>query len=211
MRSRMQIPRKHREGFTLVELLCVMTIVASVAAFLFPVIAASKKGAKRTVCLQNLKSIGVAVHLYQAEYDDKYPYGINEVSRERPGFRFGRPKDRSPDEYPTIVDTLEPLIAEVKILRCPMDVGRTFLDGPPATPTLFLHNAGSSYLFAELVSGETSSIWRDPAKQGYAADGIYTWHVSPGANWHTGKHNVLCYDGHAAFYPNTKVGVSFTP
>lgn len=62
-----------RKAFTLVELLVVVSIVATLAAILFPVFAQAKAAAKNTVCLNNLKQLGAGVLLYAVDADDHLP------------------------------------------------------------------------------------------------------------------------------------------
>lgn len=57
-------------GFTLIELLIVITIIAILAAILFPVFAAAKGAAKRTVSASNLHQIGLAWLMYADDVDD---------------------------------------------------------------------------------------------------------------------------------------------
>src|SRR4051812_37521503 len=62
-----------KSAFTLVELLVVIAIIAILAAILFPVFAQAKEAAKKTQCLSNLKQVGLAIKLYQNDYDDVNP------------------------------------------------------------------------------------------------------------------------------------------
>jgi len=57
-------------AFTLIELLVVIAIIAILAAILFPVFAQAKMAAKKTAGLSNAKNLGLAVQLYQGDYDD---------------------------------------------------------------------------------------------------------------------------------------------
>ena len=62
-----------RRAFTLIELLVVITIIAILAAILFPVFAQAKEAAKKTSCASNLKNIGLAMTLYEGDNDDYFP------------------------------------------------------------------------------------------------------------------------------------------
>ena len=61
-----------RRGFTLIELLVVIVIIAILAAILFPVFAAAREKARQTVCLSNLKQVGLATLMYAQDNDETY-------------------------------------------------------------------------------------------------------------------------------------------
>lgn len=61
--------RDRFRGFTLVELLVVIGIIAVLTAILFPVFTSVRKAARRTACLSNLRQLVQAQKMYSDDHD----------------------------------------------------------------------------------------------------------------------------------------------
>src|SRR4051794_38248515 len=67
-------PRHGRQGFTLIELLVVIAIIAILAALLLPALARAKEKANRTVCVNNLRNLALAMSMYAHDNNDALPW-----------------------------------------------------------------------------------------------------------------------------------------
>jgi prepilin-type N-terminal cleavage/methylation domain-containing protein len=96
--------RAENRGFTLIELLVVIAIIAILAAILFPVFAQAREKARAISCLSNTKELGLAVLMYNQDYDETYPAGLQTQWWECSWYWL-----------------TQPYIKNVQILRCPDD------------------------------------------------------------------------------------------
>jgi prepilin-type N-terminal cleavage/methylation domain-containing protein/prepilin-type processing-associated H-X9-DG protein len=117
------MPRVHRPegGFTLVELLTVVAIIAVLAAILFPVVARARESARRATCLSNLKLAGYACLAYVQDNDETFPMSVYPLDGTDENGHLSLP---SPGAHVAIVyDALLPYLKTPELLRCPSDPG----------------------------------------------------------------------------------------
>src|SRR4051812_27246766 len=67
--------RARQRGFTLVELLVVIGIIAVLIGILLPALSRAREAAKRTQCLSNLRQVGTYLQIYANQFNGAVPLG----------------------------------------------------------------------------------------------------------------------------------------
>lgn len=135
------------KAFTLIELLVVIVIVGLLACLIIPTMARARESARRAMCANNLRQIGIGWHLYLDEHNDTFPsgnpYGIIGIGPRGPlyysiSYTFGGKKGKEfPDaKWPANVRLLNPYLqiyseadkAALEVFHCPSDI-KIFAEG----------------------------------------------------------------------------------
>jgi prepilin-type N-terminal cleavage/methylation domain-containing protein len=69
-----------RFAFTLVEVLIVAAVLTLLAAIIFPVFGRVREAGRRTMCVSNLHQIGLAVQMYERDYNRRLPPRLSAIS-----------------------------------------------------------------------------------------------------------------------------------
>lgn len=108
-----------RRGFTLVELLVVITIIGMLVAILVPAVNAAREAARNATCKNNMNELSKAVTLYTSARD-VYPGAISPSNRNWVMMLFDK-LGRGDLAKLTVGGVNEKAKTQVKVLICPSD------------------------------------------------------------------------------------------
>ena len=120
-------PRSRPGGFTLVELLVVIGIIALLIGILLPTLSQARESSKRIVCSSNLRQLGIAQVAYTLDNDGVFPAGARGgyLSHDWIHWEEGRPPTDEPLDKRLNNGALVPYMGgtfDPGIYRCPSDI-----------------------------------------------------------------------------------------
>jgi prepilin-type N-terminal cleavage/methylation domain-containing protein/prepilin-type processing-associated H-X9-DG protein len=198
--------RKPHKGFTVVELMVVIAIIAILAAILYPVFGAARERSRMVACSSNCRQIYLAFRMYTQDWE-----------------RFPPHDDLSYDFF-SAPEFLMPYAKEESVFCCPSDSWslwpdrRLFPDRPVCMTRYgecavlnegLFEAAGTSYLWNVALSEMAPDVDRslnspeqvgpgyDPAKLFWAFDSFRN-HMGNNRSWEDGsaRRAILFADGH---------------
>lgn len=218
-------------GFTLVEILIVLGIIALLTAILLPVLGRARENGRKVACASNLRQLGLAFQQYTDDWNRRYPLAANFQAWGNDGYWVKgvsgtavaevNPNANGNGVYDYIDGThvdiengaLYPYVKNAQVYIC------------PSTPDG--KKKGLSYSMNCAVSVLSSVRIRQPAEivllvdedrvlndgYFYARDTTGTADNSTDAltQSHNGGGNLLFCDGHVKFYPFKKFVLDDSP
>jgi len=193
----MQKPTKRRaDGFTLTELLVVISVSAVLAALILPALGQAKEKGRQTTCLSNLTQVNLAIRLYADDCADSlpvlpspnpYPNGVGAYYKQLVKGYLGLFGAASPNE---------------KVFICPSDrvlqiqVRHAFtsytFNGYEVTPGAILRITGKK-LGSIKTSSKAVLVGEWPAFFGGS------WHPVTNRKYPDAKDELSFVDGHVSF------------
>ena len=74
MTTTINMARKHKYLFSLIELLVIVAIIGILASILLPVLGKARKKSRLAICTSNSKQISLAIYMYTEDQDDYFPF-----------------------------------------------------------------------------------------------------------------------------------------
>ena len=186
MHSARPKPPSHPEGFTLVELLAVVTILAVIIALIVPVLEGMRERGLQAKCVANLRAIGPAFQLYLQDNQMQLPWRFQRNISPQIGYK----------------EDLAPYLGHnLNVFKCPAHSRLNFPTQPSYGMNYFYDHAkvlNIPKLSNTILLAETSGIGGKGSHRAHR-DSKSPGQLAP--TRHGGKSNYLFFDGGVRYLP----------
>ena len=169
-------------GFTLVELLIVIGIIALLVAILVPALNRAREMSRRTVCLSNMRQLTAAWLMYAGEHHGRLCNALGNPKWAGGAFPLPNPEAYVPPQTFIPQGQLWPYLRDFRIYICP--------DDPQE-----VHPA-NSIAFLALPGGTACSYWLNLLLGGSGTSGLPPAPPAPYTSFHAYTLSQIRYPGH---------------
>jgi prepilin-type N-terminal cleavage/methylation domain-containing protein len=173
-------PRKR--GFTLVELLVVIGIIALLISMLLPALNQVRKQAESTQCLAQLRQIGQTLYIYANQNKGYFPGGVIDSVDKLPSGGL-MPLSLNPGanvRYPDTASSLNRIVQpQGPDLRLPLPTGGTTWNPEWSVGGMKIFFCPSNYIFDDQAHGAPNTNSRWPEDFSYSSRIRYNYLAAP--------------------------------
>jgi prepilin-type N-terminal cleavage/methylation domain-containing protein/prepilin-type processing-associated H-X9-DG protein len=214
---------RRQRGFSLLEILVVMTVISVLAAFIIPALQATQLRTRQLKCMSNLRQIGIAMNLHLTE-KKRYPLGsgANNFQAEIApylGLTVSNPATYRFDDRYRCAETLKKFRAGQADLWGYGYNETVVIDVAPTTPPFWPHinfggfdcvkdavNIPSPSKKMAMICNPGGDFWEPYAPWDlFTSGGSNPWLIYP-YGIHDGRDNYLYCDGHVESIPTSQPG-----
>jgi prepilin-type N-terminal cleavage/methylation domain-containing protein/prepilin-type processing-associated H-X9-DG protein len=112
-----------REGFTLVEMMIVITIIVLLVSLLLPALRVARQQAQRVVCMSNMRQVTQAFISYATDHEGVF------LCPDKPEAQAGF---ASPSDTRLVVPALYPYVHDPRVFHCPGSPTENSVDYAPS-------------------------------------------------------------------------------
>lgn len=203
----------NKRAFTLIELLVVAAIIGIIAAILVPALGGARESARRVECANNLRQIGLALHMYADDHEQFLPSGLSDNRWHEALASYldisGDPFYADIYQCPTPSSFWSRLIGDSSTAYALQPLVRTGTLGLAYNINMLLRPSATWPLGIPLscVGKGTDTIFAFDCVDSLVSvfeDGVVSYTPEKGeqyvSNRHSGGANVLWLDGHASWH-----------
>jgi prepilin-type N-terminal cleavage/methylation domain-containing protein len=111
--------RPKRAGFSLVELLVVIGIIAVLIGILMPSLRRARLSAQRVACASNLRQMGMGILMYANDHKQRLPFIVEPLWNADASLNFNADPYDATANPQSLIATLRPYLKNDELYRCP--------------------------------------------------------------------------------------------